>query len=61
MDGSWREESFMVTGITRAEAVRIAAEFGQLAVFELHDEKMLVIEVATGEPRRAVARRRQRT
>lgn len=55
-DGSWREDSFLVSGITRADAVAIGARFGQLALFELTDDTLAVVEVASGRQLRAVPR-----
>lgn len=56
-DGSWREDSFLVSGITRTEAVAIGARFGQLAVFELTDDTCTVLEVANGRALRVAPRR----
>lgn len=56
-DGSWREDSFLVSAITRADAVAIGARFGQLAVFELTDDTYAVVEVASGRAVRVGPRR----
>lgn len=55
-DGSWLEESFLVGGLSRARAVAIGIRFEQLAIFELNQEQVLVIDCATGNPRLAVPR-----
>jgi hypothetical protein len=39
-DGRWREESYLVTGLTRVRAAEIAGLFGQRGIFEL-DERVL--------------------
>lgn len=56
-DGSWQEDSLLVSGITRADATAIGARFGQLAVFELADDTLTVVEVAGGRALRVVPRR----
>lgn len=45
-DGTHREESFLVWGVTVETAVEVAAEFGQDAIFELTDDRMSVVGVA---------------
>ena len=42
-DGSWVEESFVIVGLTRAQAVRIGRDFGQLAIFEIDREAVRLI------------------
>jgi hypothetical protein len=44
-DGSWSEESFAVSGLSRAEACHLARVFGQRAVFEVDDEEMRVVDL----------------
>ncbi len=56
-DDTWREEGFAVPGATRAEMASLAGRFGQLAIYELTDERCRVVRcrdtavVASG-PRR---------
>ena len=47
-DGRWREESYLISGLTRHEMAAIAKKFGQSSVFELDDEHLRVIRVDTG-------------
>lgn len=55
-DGSWREESFLVTGIGRAGAAELAAAFGQAAIFELTDDELVVLSCPDAEVRKRVPR-----
>jgi hypothetical protein len=45
-DGRWREQSYLVTGLTRARAAEIAALFGQRGIFELDERNVRVIRTA---------------
>jgi hypothetical protein len=58
LDSSWFEESFLVGGLDRRDAVELGRRFEQYAIFELNDVEVLVVESASGEPRRIVARNR---
>ena len=42
-DGSWVEESFAIVGLTRAQAVQIGRDFGQLAIFEIDHEAVHLV------------------
>lgn len=56
-DGSWREESLLIHGLTRREAARLGGQFGQSAVFELSDESLAVIRCRDGRIMRQRDRR----
>jgi hypothetical protein len=56
-DGRWREESLLVGSIPRREAVELASQFGQVAIFELTDTELLVVSCPAGEVLRRVPRR----
>ncbi len=55
--GSWSEPSFVVSGLSTAGVVQLAREFGQVAVFELTQDELRVIECANGQVRGQRARR----
>lgn len=57
-DRRWCEESLVVTGMTRSAAAELAERFGQIAIFELTDDELLVVRardarVMRRRPRRA--------
>ena len=56
-DGHWKEESLLVSGVPRREAVELASQFGQVAIFELTDADLLVVACPSGEVLRTVRRR----
>ena len=57
-DGSHAEQSVLVAGITRADAVDLGRRFHQLAVFELTDDRQMVIPCIEGTPGASTPRRR---
>ena len=59
LDGSHAEQSVLVAGITRADAIDLGRRFHQLAVFELTDELQTVVPCIAGPP--AASTPRQRT
>ncbi len=56
-DGSWHEDSLLVSSLGRQAAVALAARFGQLAIFEVTADELLVLACPHGQERRRVARR----
>ena len=52
----WQEASFAIFGLTRSQACDIATTFQQRGIFELSNEKVLVIETSSHE----IKRHRQR-
>lgn len=52
----WQEESFAISGLTRIQACEIACKYDQRAIFELHEEELLVIEAISQK----IKRRRSR-
>jgi hypothetical protein len=55
--GSWSEPSFVVSGLPIAGAVELAREFGQVAIFEITQSELRVIDCANGQGRGQRARR----
>jgi len=55
--GSWSEPSFVVSGFSTAGAVQLAREFGQVAIFELTQGELRVIDCANGQVRGERAQR----
>ena len=47
-DGSWSEEGFAVTGLSRAEATQLGREFGQLAIYEISGSTVVIIDCSDG-------------
>ena len=56
-DGSWHEDSLLVSALGRQAAVALAASFGQLALFEVTADELIVVACPHGELRRRVPRR----
>lgn len=56
-DGGWKEESLLVSGMLRRDAVDVGSQFGQIAIFELTDDKLLVVACPSGDVLRSVPRR----
>lgn len=52
-DGSWREASFAVRGLERADACVLGDRFGQAAVFELDAEELRVLRCPDGRTMRS--------
>lgn len=50
-DGTWQEPGFVLIGTDRATALSTADEFGQLAIHEMSEGRLLV--VSTGQPHRS--------
>lgn len=57
-DGTWREEGFLVTGLTREALCALGRDFAQHAVFELDDDEVRVVSCHDGRIVRAARRRR---
>lgn len=55
-DGRWREESYLVSGLDRAVALAIGSLFGQVAIFEITNEALIVLRCSDGEAMRTVPR-----
>ncbi len=55
-DGRWSEESLLVEGCSRRQAVEIGAAFDQRAVFELNSEQLLVVRCPDGRVMRKCPR-----
>ena len=55
-DNTWSEDSFLVVGVSREQAVDIGRSFGQLAIFELDRHSVHVVRCDDG----TVARTRPR-
>lgn len=47
-DNTWSEESFLVVGLSREQAVDIGRSFGQLAIFELDRHSVHVVRCDAG-------------
>jgi hypothetical protein len=47
-DGSTAEDSFLAWGIGATDALRVAGQYGQDAIFELTEETVTIIDVASG-------------
>ena len=43
-DGSWAESSFAISGLTETDAIAIGRRFGQLAIFMVTLDQVVVIE-----------------
>lgn len=57
-DGSWHEDSLLVSAMDRPQAVALAARFGQAAIFEVTADELVVVACPHGDERRRVPRRR---
>ncbi|MGI8808896.1 MAG: DUF3293 domain-containing protein [Acidimicrobiales bacterium] len=55
-DRSWHEESLLVEGLSRRAAAELGERFGQLAVFELTGEELLVLRCPDANVMRRIAR-----
>jgi len=55
--GSWSEASFVVSGLSIADAVQLARKFGQVAIFEITQDELRVIDCTNGQRRGQRARR----
>jgi hypothetical protein len=55
-DRKWREESLLVAGLRRLEAAELGERFGQVAIFEITEDDLLVLRCPDGEVVRAVPR-----
>lgn len=51
-DNHWKEPSFAVSGLNRAEACKLAWEFDQHAIFELTENELLVLDVSNYDVKR---------
>ena len=47
-DGSWREEGWVVVGLSRHEAVSLGRRFGQDAIYEATAEELLIVWCDSG-------------
>lgn len=47
-DSTWSEDSFLVVGVSREQAVEIGRSFGQLAIFELDRHSVHVVRCDAG-------------
>ncbi|MEZ5321456.1 MAG: DUF3293 domain-containing protein [Microthrixaceae bacterium] len=47
-DGSWSEDGFAVSGPDREEAVALGARFGQMAIYELDRDRVLIVTCPEG-------------
>ena len=47
-DNTWSEDSFLVVGVSREQAVDIGRSFGQLAIFELDRHSVHVVRCDAG-------------
>ena len=56
--GPWREASWAISGLSRADALAIGQRFQQRAIFELTATELLVIDLDDGAIRRRVPRKR---
>lgn len=43
-DGSWSEDGFAVTGLTRAEAIELGQRHGQLAIYEIDGTDVVIVD-----------------
>lgn len=48
-DETWKEDSFLVEGMARADAVALGARFGQLAIFEVDEGQVRVLRCEDGQ------------
>lgn len=55
-DGSWEEESLLVSGMRRRAAAEMGERFGQLAVFELSTSQLLIVRCPDGKVMRRIDR-----
>lgn len=55
-DGRWREERYLMGGLTRTRAAEIGAMFGQVAIFELDDACLRVVRCSDGSETHSVPR-----
>jgi hypothetical protein len=55
-DKRWREAGFLVERLHRVHAAELGAEFGQISVFEITADELLVVACPSGETMRAVPR-----
>ena len=51
-EDGWREDMVLVQGLTRSDALELAALHGQRSVFEIEDDELRVLETRTGTVRR---------
>lgn len=56
VDGTWSEESYLVGGLRRSDAASLGERFGQSAIFELTDEKLLVVRCSDASVMRTADR-----
>jgi hypothetical protein len=49
--GNWSEPSFVVSGLSIADAALLAREFGQVAIFEITQDELRVIDCTNGQGR----------
>ena len=47
-DGTWSEDGFAVTGLSRADATQLGRDFGQMAIYEIDGSTVVIVDCAGG-------------